>query len=69
MLAFISNVSELSVDSSGGLFSRGDLTTLGLSQVSLPSVVSSVECQDGGQYFVPPKHFSFCESVLPKCCS
>lgn len=49
----------------GNMFSRGDLTALSISQVSLPSVVSSVECQDGGWHLCAPRNLLFCQSVLP----
>lgn len=44
----------------GNLFSRGDLTALSLSQVSLPSVVSTVEYWNTGQHPCAPKSLSFC---------
>lgn len=44
MLSFLSNVPELLVGFLAICFSRGDLTALGLSQVSLFSVASFVEC-------------------------
>lgn len=58
VLSFLSNVPELLVDFLAIWFSRGDVTALGLSQVSLSSVTCSVECQDGGVVSLCPKHLS-----------